>query len=107
MDLGKVMKKKVEEAVEKAPKLGLSRVDWDCAFGWGPNPQGQMVPAYWVAVTTPSNLLGQHVATLVPIVDAHADPKVVDQMIANAIDQLRAQKARETANLNGGGGQIG
>jgi hypothetical protein len=111
MELSKMIRSKVQEAVDKAPKLGLSRVDWDVSFGFGPAPNGQLIGAYWVPLTTPSMLLGQHVGTLACITDVHGDQKVIDKVVADAIDNLRTMKAQAASNLNGhnegGGGQIG
>lgn len=104
MDMGKAMRSKVAEAVDKAPKLGLPRVDWDCAFGFGPHPNGQgLIGGYWIPLTTPSILLGQHVATMAMVPDVHADQATIDKAIEDAIDNLRSMKAKQAALTNGQG----
>ena len=100
VDLGKAMRSKVEEAINKTPKLGLRNIAWDCAFTMIPTPQG-VQPAYAIFVQCSSMVLGQTVPSLAIIGDLNADQTEVNKVVDQTLDNLRAAYAKSGAVANG------
>jgi hypothetical protein len=112
VDLGKAMRSKVAHAVEKAPKLGLSNIEWDCSLVVMPTPVGPQ-PVYAVVLRTPSMILGEKLTGVAMIGDLDSDQEEVIRVLTDSFNGLREAKAKSGAISNGkgphigGGGQVG
>lgn len=107
VNLGDRLREMVPELVRQH-KLGFPVVYWDVSFSWGPLGNGQMGPAYWLLLTTPSPLLGQpplNHLSMIPLV-IHTVPELENVVIA-AMEVLREAKAKTLTIPNGDGKQNG
>jgi hypothetical protein len=100
VDLGKAMRSKVQQAIEKAPKLGIDNISWDCAFTMMPTPQG-MQPAYVIYVQCSSMVLGEKIPALAVLGNLNSDQTEINRVVEQTFHNLRDGKAKSAALTNG------